>query len=41
MRDYFEFLLSCESMGTSKREPDIYLEAARRLGAVPRRDCRI
>lgn len=35
VRDYFEFVLSCESMGTSKRQPDIYLEAASRLGAVP------
>ena len=35
VRAYFEFLLSCESMGTSKREPDIYLEAASRLGAAP------
>lgn len=32
---YFDFLISCESMGTSKREPDIYLEAARRLKAAP------
>ncbi|WRS28498.1 HAD family phosphatase [Oscillospiraceae bacterium MB08-C2-2] len=32
---YFEFVLSCESMGTSKREPDIYLEAASRLGTLP------
>ncbi|WP_367568185.1 HAD family hydrolase [Lacrimispora sp.] len=35
VRSYFEFLISCESMGTSKREPDIYLEAASRLGAAP------
>lgn len=35
VRSYFEFLISCESMGTSKREPNIYLEAARRLGAMP------
>lgn len=33
VRSYFEFLISCESLKTSKREPDIYLEAARRLGA--------
>lgn len=32
---YFEFLLSCEDMGTSKRDPDIYLEAALRFGADP------
>lgn len=31
----FEFLLSCEELCTSKREPLIYLEAARRLGAEP------
>lgn len=35
VRPYFDFLLSCESLGTSKREPHIYLEAARRLGAAP------
>ncbi len=32
---YFDFLISCESMGNSKREPDIYLESARRLKAAP------
>lgn len=32
---YFEFILSCESLQTSKREPGIYLEAAKRLGAKP------
>ncbi len=36
VRCYFEFLLSCEDMGTtSKREPAIYLEAAKLLGATP------
>lgn len=32
---YFDFILSCESMSTSKREPEIYLKAAGRFGAVP------
>ncbi len=33
--DYFDFLLSCEEVGASKRQPDIYLEAARRFGRQP------
>ncbi len=32
---YMEFLISCEDVGKSKREPDIYLEAARRLNLEP------
>ena len=36
----FEGLLSCESLGVSKTRPDIYLEAARRLGAAPG-DCAV
>ena len=32
---YFEFLLSCEEIGKGKDEPDIYLEAVRRLGCKP------
>lgn len=32
---YFEFMLSCEEIGKGKDEPDIYLEAARRLGCKP------
>lgn len=32
---YFEFLLSCEAVGAGKSRPDVYFEAARRLGAVP------
>lgn len=32
---WFDFILSCESIHTSKREPKIYFEAARRLRAVP------
>ncbi len=30
---YFEFLLSCETVGVGKSKPDVYCEAARRLGA--------
>ncbi|MCD8222940.1 MAG: HAD family phosphatase [Clostridiales bacterium] len=33
--DCFEFLLSCEMVGAGKKQPDIYLEAARRLGSLP------
>lgn len=33
--NYFEFILSCETLKTHKREPLIYLEAAKRLGAAP------
>ena len=36
----FEGLLSCESLGVSKTRPDIYLEAARRMGAAPS-DCAV
>ena len=35
MRDYFEFLLSCETVGAGKRSPLVYQESARRLGTVP------
>ena len=31
----FDFILSCETLGASKDRPDIYLEAARRLGGAP------
>lgn len=31
----FEFILSCETLGVGKSRPDVYLEAARRLGAEP------
>lgn len=30
---YFSFLLSCETVGTGKNRPDVYWEAAKRLGA--------
>ncbi|MBO5324011.1 MAG: HAD family phosphatase [Oscillospiraceae bacterium] len=33
--DYFEFLLSCETVGVGKRAPIVYHESARRLGAAP------
>ena len=32
MMKYFEFMLTIEDVGVPKYEPDIYLEAARRLG---------
>lgn len=35
VRQYFEFLLSCETVGAGKSSPLVYQEAARRLGAVP------
>lgn len=31
----FAFVLSCEDVGAGKRRPDVYLAAARRLGAPP------
>lgn len=33
--EYFSFLLSCETIGVGKSKPDIYYEAAKRLGAEP------
>jgi len=35
VRDCFQFLLSAEEVGAGKDRPDIYLEAARRLGGTP------
>lgn len=35
VRNYFKFLLSCESVGAGKNKPDVYFESARRLGCVP------
>ena len=35
VRDYFEFLLSCETVGAGKRSPLVYHESAGRLGADP------
>ncbi|MEE1038905.1 MAG: HAD family phosphatase, partial [Eubacterium sp.] len=33
--DYFSFVLSCETNGRGKDHPDIYLEAAEKMGAKP------
>ena len=35
VRDYFAFLLSCETVGAGKRSPLVYLESAKRLHAAP------
>ena len=35
VRGYFEFLLSCETVGAGKRSPLVYQESAQRLNAVP------
>ena len=35
VRGYFEFLLSCETVGAGKRSPLVYQEAAKRLVALP------
>ncbi|MBQ3258695.1 MAG: HAD family phosphatase [Oscillospiraceae bacterium] len=35
MRDYFSFLLSCETVGAGKNSPLVYHEAAKRLQAKP------
>ena len=35
VRDFFQFLLSAEEVGAGKDRPDVYLEAARRLGGTP------
>jgi len=32
--DCFDFILSCEEVGFGKTHPDVYMEAARRLGAA-------
>ena len=32
---FFDFILSWETLGVSKDRPDVFLEAARRLGAAP------
>ena len=39
MMKYFEFMLTIEDVGVPKYEPDIYLEAARRLGDLAPADC--
>lgn len=38
MLNFFEFMLTIEDVGVSKREPDIYLRTAERLGLAPA-DC--
>ena len=35
VRDYFDFLLSCESVGAGKRSPLVFEESAKRLNAAP------
>ena len=35
VRQNFAFLLSCEDVGKGKDSPEIYLQAARRLGCAP------
>lgn len=35
VRQHFRFLLSCETVGAGKRQPDVYLEAARRMNCQP------
>ena len=35
VRDFFEFLLSCETVGVGKRSPLVYHESAKRLTAAP------
>ena len=32
---YFQFLLSCETVGAGKSQPDVYFASAERLGAKP------
>lgn len=33
IRKYFEFLLSCETVGVGKNKPDIYFKSVKRLGS--------
>lgn len=35
VRKYFQFLLSCETVGVGKNHPEVYLESAKRLGGSP------
>jgi beta-phosphoglucomutase family hydrolase len=37
VRDWFQAIVTCEDVTRHKPEPDIYLEAARRLGVTPAR----
>ena len=40
LRPYFRFILSCVEVGAGKSRPDVFLEAARRLGGEPA-DCAV
>lgn len=40
IRHYFEFVISCNTVGVGKKSPLVYQEAARRLGARPE-DCTV
>ena len=40
LKDYFSFILSCVEVGAGKNRPDVFLEAARRLGTEPS-DCAV
>lgn len=33
--EYFDVILTCDELGTSKKEPYIYLETAEKLGTIP------
>ena len=33
--DYFQLILSCDAVAAGKDRPDVFLEAARRLGTAP------
>ena len=35
VRKYFQFLLSCETVGAGKSQPDIYFESVKRMGCTP------
>lgn len=35
LEPYFSFLMSCEEIGAGKSRPDVFLAAARRMGALP------
>ena len=35
LTSFFSFILSCDTIGRGKEEPDAYLAAAKRLGAIP------
>lgn len=34
--EYFDFFLSCEEVGCGKNRPDVFLEAAKRMGSRPK-----